>query len=342
MLSTEQLEMRRKGITGTDIGAILGRSEFKSPLDVWREKTGQAEPLDMTAAMERGNFLEPALREWYSHRSGALFVEEPGTLVLRGEPRIMATPDGLAHFGDGGYQRRSVERRGLEIKAPGPHAEAGWGEPGTDQVPDAYLLQGVFEMAVLDVERLDFAALLGGELRIYPVQRHRELEKHLVDFALSWWERHVVGGLEPEPTVRERDVEFVTKRLGRATKPHLGWGQLTPEQRLHVEQLVEADRAVKAAERARKEMELRVKMALGEHGGLHLPPEMAPYSRIDWQNTEARPLRWSAALEDVKATYENMRAGAHPSNFRPFDDLLEPHRGPNPRSFCLRTRKGGE
>ncbi|RPI49081.1 MAG: hypothetical protein EHM49_10505, partial [Deltaproteobacteria bacterium] len=36
---------RRKGIGGTDISAIVGLNPHKTALDVWLEKTGNAEPI---------------------------------------------------------------------------------------------------------------------------------------------------------------------------------------------------------------------------------------------------------------------------------------------------------
>ena len=43
-LTPEQIEFRRRGITGTDISAIMGLNPWKSPLDIWNEKKGLAPP----------------------------------------------------------------------------------------------------------------------------------------------------------------------------------------------------------------------------------------------------------------------------------------------------------
>ena len=45
------LEARKAGIGGSDIGAIMGLSKWKSPVDVWLDKTGRVEPdLEMSEA----------------------------------------------------------------------------------------------------------------------------------------------------------------------------------------------------------------------------------------------------------------------------------------------------
>lgn len=321
-LDEKQLALRRTGISGTDIGAICGLSEFRSPLDVWADKTGRAAPVDMTPALERGIYLEDGILRWYVDRTKATDVERPGTVQLAGQPRVMATPDALVWFG-------TEERRGVEVKAPGPNAESGWGEPGTDQVPAAYLCQGVFEMAVLGVERLDFAALLGGELRIYPVKRDREVEGRLIEKALAFWRDYVEADRPPPPTTLARDVEWVRAAFPAAKREALAWETLTPEVRLLVEQYLDAHASSTQAEEERLQFELRLKLHLGDAAGItRLPEYLAPYGRIDWkENTSAAP-SW-------KKVAEAMRDGAT------FDDAVRQSMGTPTRPFVARKLKKG-
>lgn len=46
--SSEWYEMRKKGIGGSDAAAILGLSPFKTNVDVWEEKVGLKEPIDIS------------------------------------------------------------------------------------------------------------------------------------------------------------------------------------------------------------------------------------------------------------------------------------------------------
>lgn len=307
MLDEKQLALRRTGVTGTDIARICGLSEFGSPLDVYLEKVGKAEPLDLTPALKRGLYLEDGILRWYEADSGALRIERPGTLQLRGEPRIMATPDGVAFFDQPLNTMLHTGRlpsgdvRGVEVKSPGPHMEHGWGEPGTDQVPAAYLCQAVFEMAVLDVERLDFAALLGGELRIFPVRRSRVVEGKLIERALAFWRDHVEADKPPAPTWRERDAEWVKKAFPKATKPALHWDALTPEQRLTLEEYLRTYAQASEADRACVEWESRAKMLVGEAGGVTGLPRELGFSRIDWTENASGPVAWRRVAEALKA-----------------------------------------
>jgi putative phage-type endonuclease len=291
-LTTEQLALRRTGITGTDISAILGLSKFRSAMDVYLDKVGEALPVVETEDMLRGQFLEDGLRRWYAAKVGAFHIREPGTVRHEDRPLIMATPDGLALFDRGPGE---PERRALEIKAPGPYAEGGWGEPGTDEVPPAYLVQGIWEMAVLDVEQVDFAALLSGELRIYHVKRDRSLEADLFARAESWWMHHVVAGIQPEPSGSERDLRWIAERYPTHTKPPRAWDTLTPEKQALAHELRAAHAAHREAEARYNEAKARVQILVGEAGGLE-----TPWGRIDWRQNKGTPVTdWQAIAEHL-------------------------------------------
>ena len=65
------LQARRAGIGGSDIGAIMGLSKWKSPVDVWIGKTGRTEPdLEMSEPAYFGIELESFVATEYSKRSG--------------------------------------------------------------------------------------------------------------------------------------------------------------------------------------------------------------------------------------------------------------------------------
>ena len=285
--------------------------------------------MDLTPAIKRGMYLEDGILQWYVADTGATGVERPGTLVHPHNARIMATPDAVVLKPLEGAQY--VDRRtGVEVKAPGPFMEGGWGEPGTDQVPQAYLAQAVFEMAVLDVERLDFAALLGGELRIYPVTRNRVVEGKLIERALAFWRDHVEADKPPAPTWRERDADWIRRAFPKATKPALQWDALTPMQRIHVEEYLGAHADAAEAGRTLTEMELRLKLFIGDASGIagikDMPEILAAYTRIDWQENDGGPVAWKKVAEALKAGTD-------------WDAALAAHKGAPPRPFVPRKSK---
>jgi predicted phage-related endonuclease len=88
--------------------------------------------------------------------------------------------------------------RGLECKTSGAYMAGEWGEPGTDEVPEQYLIQVQHYIAVCGWGGCDLALLLGGnDFRIYPIERNDRLIASLVERERQFWENHVVAGILP-------------------------------------------------------------------------------------------------------------------------------------------------
>ena len=69
----EWLALRRQGIGGSDVAAILGLSKFKTQQELWMEKTGrlvQQQSADAEERMHWGNTLEDVVAKHYAQQSG--------------------------------------------------------------------------------------------------------------------------------------------------------------------------------------------------------------------------------------------------------------------------------
>lgn len=284
-LTDEQLRIRRAGVTGTDIGVLLGLSPFSTPFDVWLEKRGDAPPREQTEDMERGTFLEDGARQWYAHRTGAR-VEQPGTVVSRRNPLVIATPDGVAHF--------PGDVRALEIKMPSSARD--WGEPGTDAVPAYYLPQCHWELAALDMETADVFAVLEGKPRLYHVRRDVELEGLLIEMAERFWRDYVLAGKPPEVTAA--DLPSVSRWLKRHdTAEYLDFVALRPEAQATLEEYARAYHEQDAATERLNLWEARAKMVLGGAPGVRGLPEDTGWSRIDFTAQESGRVAWKRVAE---------------------------------------------
>lgn len=95
----EWLALRRRGIGGSDVAAILGLSKWHSPLDVYRDKIGEGADQPDSPAMEWGRRLEPVIREKYAEATG-LAVEKPDLMLISGDhPYMVADLDGICSDG---------------------------------------------------------------------------------------------------------------------------------------------------------------------------------------------------------------------------------------------------
>lgn len=322
-LTEEQRRIRRGGVTGTDLPALLGLSPFATPFDVWLEKMDKAPPREQTEDMERGTFLEAGARQWYAHRTGALRVDEPGTVVSRRNPLIIATPDGVAHF--------TGDVRALEIKMPSSARD--WGEPGTDAVPDYYLPQCLWELAALDMERADVFAVLDGKPRLYHVTRDVELEGLLVEQAECFWRDYVVTGKPPEVTAA--DLPSVSRWLKRHdTAEHLDFATLPATAQVTLEEYARAYHEQDAATQRLNLWEARAKMVLGGAPGVRGLPEETGWGRIDFTAQESGRVAWKAVAEALAKQH-----GVGPTQL---SALVAENTGEGARPFTPRALKRGK
>lgn len=190
-LTPDQLALRLRGITATDCAAIASVHPERSPIDVWREKRGEAPPFDGNKRTKWGNLLEPVVRDDYEERTG-LRVDVPGTLGHPDAPWMLATPDGV------GYQGPEPVR-GLEIKCHTVRLAHLYGSPGSDEVPAYVLVQCVWCMAVTGLIRWDVVAFIDGQPNDYIVDRDDELIGILRDRAERFLVDNVRGGAVPDP-----------------------------------------------------------------------------------------------------------------------------------------------
>lgn len=199
-LTPEQLEMRRTGITSTDISAIAGLSPYRSAMEVYLEKVGKPIPREQTKAMYWGNALEDDLLQRYGEQDDELHpMLHDRTERHKTEAWMLATPDAFCwHHSDAGTTW------GVELKTAGSATQvARWGVAGGAILPEEYLVQCCWCMAVCDVDRWDIIVLLatwhGLEDRQYRLDRDMALEAKLIEIGREFWTEHVACGAPPPP-----------------------------------------------------------------------------------------------------------------------------------------------
>ncbi len=234
---------RAKGIGGTDIGSILGLSPWTTPLDVFLGKTGQAAGArPVTQAMKWGNRLEGLIFNAFKEdtqadhlvRGTAIADAFPGRATTWGEeedaqdnpqhtlirhrtlPYLLGTPDGYD----------PARQRGLEIKNSG-YKNPEWGDQNTDQVPQHYLAQCAWYMAVTDTPVWDVAVLFSGtRLETFKVVRELALEKIFIDAGMQFWDDHVLRGVPPKIDATESWTRYLGRRFAVEVNPPV---KATPE-----------------------------------------------------------------------------------------------------------------
>lgn len=180
------LNERKKGIGGSDVAAILGLSKWSTPYQVYADKRGEAEDKPGNVDMLIGTMLEPWLFEEYKRVEGADIQKIDKILYDKEYPFLFANVDGLR------------EDRVVEFKTARDDSE--WGQPGTDQIPGAYLLQTQHYMRVTQKPLCDLGVLFKNsrvpELVIYRIERDDELLGMVIPKLVEFW-NCVVEGVAP-------------------------------------------------------------------------------------------------------------------------------------------------
>lgn len=186
------LDMRKQGIGGSDAGAIMGYNPWTSPFALWMEKTGQAEPEDISQkpSVQAGIRLEPIVADWFSDETG-LKVERRGMMRNKKYPWMLANIDRLIP----GRKNGLAEDIGLEIKTTNAFSTHDWDE---DNVPNSYYLQCQHYMMATGLKGWWIAVLIGGQdFRKKFIPRNDEQIRALFEAEKAFWENYVVGGAIP-------------------------------------------------------------------------------------------------------------------------------------------------
>lgn len=206
MMGTAEFHAERQtGLGGSDMGAILGLNQYRTPFQVWQEKTGRGEPFTGNLQTRFGTYAEQFVADEYCQQTGrrvqrfTAMLRHPEAPLIGHVDRLVI-PDGAKIAAHRGEIRTDL---GLEAKTA--HALAAsrgedWGDAGTDQVPASYLTQCAVYMALTGCAHWDLAALFGNsDFRIYHLHRDQELEAMLVEEASRWWRDHVIADVPPDP-----------------------------------------------------------------------------------------------------------------------------------------------
>jgi putative phage-type endonuclease len=197
---------RRKGIGGSDAPAVLGLSTWATPYRIWCEKLGAPiEPVEETEVMRWGRALEPLVLGRYCEITGHAVIH-PEFIRNSIHPWLFCNPDAV-----------TVGNRLVEVKTANTFAE-GWGEPGTDEIPEPYLVQVHHSLIATGLRIADVAVLIGGsDFRIYTVEPDPDIHAAIIERETEFWDR--VQRREPPDPV---DLSDAKARWGRiSTKGHV-------------------------------------------------------------------------------------------------------------------------
>ena len=181
------LKMRTMGLGGSDAASVMGLNKWKSPYQLWLEKTGQVEAEDISdrECVYWGTVLEDVVAQEFFKRTGKR-IQRCGMLQDDEHDFLLANVDRLI----------IGEKAGLECKTANGFAAKLW---EGDEVPDAYYLQCQHYMMVTGYDKWYIAALIGGNHFVWKeIPRNEEDILALREAEVIFWNRYVLGGEMPQ------------------------------------------------------------------------------------------------------------------------------------------------
>ena len=186
----EWLQLRMKGIGGSDAAAAMGMSRYKSQYTLWAEKTGQMKQPDLSGndAVYWGTVMEPILRQEFSKRTGLEVQEIPFMFCDKDNPFMLADIDGIAKEEDGSCSL-------LEIKTAGLYAAKDW----ADGLPPEYYMQVQHYLSVCGLNHAYVIVLIGGnDFRFIEVDRDDNTIGNIIALESDFWNNHVLTKAAPD------------------------------------------------------------------------------------------------------------------------------------------------
>ncbi len=102
MSHDEWLELRRQGIGGSDASVVCGINRYKSPMELWLDKTNQLPCQEAGEAAYWGTILEPLVVSEFTKRTGIEVSRQEQLLQSKEHPFMLANLDGICEHPDYG------------------------------------------------------------------------------------------------------------------------------------------------------------------------------------------------------------------------------------------------
>ena len=203
---TEWLEYRKLGIGGSDAAVVCGISRYKSPVELWMEKTDQLPYQEAGEAAYWGTLLEDIVRTEFTKRTGIEVNKVQQILQSEEYPFMRANLDGVCQHPDHGIC-------GFEAKTASAYKTGEW----EDSIPDEYQLQIQHYMAVTGYKGFYIAVLIGGNtFRWRFVERDEELIAMLIEREGDFWD-HVQQMTPPAMDGSDASAKFLAERFPDST-----------------------------------------------------------------------------------------------------------------------------
>lgn len=201
------LQVRRKGVCGSDASIILGMNKYKSSLALWKEKTNQVPIVENESDYTHfGHVMEPVIKKEFAHRTGLKVRAVNYVLQSDKYDWMLADIDGIVRETDGSYSL-------FEAKTATEFKREIWEE----KVPEEYYAQVQHYLCVTGFEKAYVCAIVGGNSYFcHEILRDEEYIKLLVEKEKEFWDC-VTHHAQPLPDGSKATSQYLNELYSEAT-----------------------------------------------------------------------------------------------------------------------------
>ena len=279
----EWLEYRRKGIGGSDAGAVCGLNPYRTAMQVYQDKI--MDDLDEfdNEAMRQGREFEDYVARRFMEATGKKVRKANFMYYDEDHPFMIADVDRMV----------VGENAGLECKTASPYMAEKW-EDG--RIPLSYQIQCLHYMSVCNADAWYIAVLIyGREFKYYKIERDEEMIADLIRIEEDFWENHVVKGKLPAPDGSELADSVIAeyfKKSKAETIALTGFDEKLNQRQKLAEQ-------IETMTTKKRQIEQELKLYLGEAERA----ENGRY-RVSWKSVSSQRIDEKRLREERPEVYE--------------------------------------
>lgn len=202
------LKLRKKGIGGSDASAVCGLNPWRSPIDVYMDKTKEKIEEKDSEAMRVGRDLEEYVADRFCEATGkkvrrlnAVLQHDEHDWMIGDIDRVIVGEDAL-----------------LECKTANAYMAEKWADGA---IPEQYEIQCHHYMAVTGKKKVYIACLIMGIDFVWRVvERDEEVIQNLISIEKDFWENNVLAKRMPPPDGSEAAGDAI-REIYAASRPQV-------------------------------------------------------------------------------------------------------------------------
>ena len=239
-------EIRKQGIGGSEVSAILGLSEYSSPYKVWLSKTGRKSFNIDNKYTKAGLILESAVAEF--------FEQETRYHVVKASANQKTVIHPQYSFAVGTPDRRYVQRSKKGI------LECKTTQHSYDSIPYGWFIQLQWYLGIVGMKFGSVAWLERGvDFKYREYEYDPEFFDYMIQAVEKFWTENVIKDIPPNP-VSSSDIELMFSRHREGAVM-----EATPEILSAYTELISVREAIKELERSETELTEMIKTVMRDN-----------------------------------------------------------------------------